>query len=142
MGKVALKWGNKENPMRGIACNIDSPGFFALESSIKAVRGTVKPYSISGSLPLVQDMKESGFDLQITGFGLSSTYHADNEYCQLSDMKRAAQILSTFVSKLDKFTRTGAAAEAAEAAEEEGVVAPKAAAEKPPGAPEPSKAEA
>ena len=104
-GKIELEWASPE-PMRGIACDIDSPGFFALESSCRSIRGSSKPYSICGSLPLVQDMKEAGFDLQITGFGLSSTYHADNEYCQLSDMKNAMKILSLFVSKLESHAET------------------------------------
>jgi hypothetical protein len=31
-------------------------------------------------------MQEDGFDVQVCGFGLSSVYHGDNEYCKLSDM--------------------------------------------------------
>ena len=38
-------------------------------------------------------MQKSGFDLQLDGFGLMSTYHANNEFCKLSDMKRAFGIL-------------------------------------------------
>ena len=105
-GKVDIEWASGDNPMRGIACDIDSPGFFALESSCRSVRGSSKPYSICGSLPLVQDMKEAGFDVQITGFGLSSTYHADNEYCLMSDMKNAFSILSSFISKLEAHQAT------------------------------------
>ena len=37
----------------------------------------------------------------VNRFGLSSTYHADNEYCLLSDMKNALEILSNFVSKIE-----------------------------------------
>ena len=42
--------------------------------------------SICGSLPLVGDMQEAGFDLQISGYGKSSVYHGNNEYCSLNDM--------------------------------------------------------
>ena len=44
---------------------------------------------VVGSLPLVKEMKEAGYDLQIVGFGQSSVYHGDNEYCLLSDMEKA-----------------------------------------------------
>ena len=39
-------------------------------------------------------MQEDGFDVQVCGFGLSSVYHGDNEYCKLSDMVDAVKILS------------------------------------------------
>ena len=42
-------------------------------------------------------MQRAGFDLQIAGYGLSKTYHADNEYCLLSDMKDAFKILSSLI---------------------------------------------
>jgi len=100
-GKVTIDFGN-EPPLRGIACNIDSPGFHSLCDSMKEVNGEVKPYSITGSLPLVQDMKEAGFDVQITGFGLSKVYHGVNEYCLLSDMQKGLRVLAGFVRRLDK----------------------------------------
>jgi len=52
-----------------------------------------RPYSVGGSLPLVRYMQREGFDLQLDGFGLMSTYHAINEYCNLSDMKKAHEIM-------------------------------------------------
>ena len=42
--------------------------------------GEAKPYAICGSLPLVRDLQRGGFDVQLTGYGLSSAYHADNEF--------------------------------------------------------------
>ena len=56
--------------------------------------GDAKPYSIGGSLPLVRNMQRCGFDEQMTGFGLMSTYHADNEYCVFSDMRSGFEITS------------------------------------------------
>jgi acetylornithine deacetylase len=66
------------------------------------VLGEVKPYSISGSLPLVRWMQDNGFDVQIVGYGLSSRYHAENEYCQLSDMVKAVQIMSKILLRLEE----------------------------------------
>lgn len=39
-------------------------------------------------------MQEAGYDIQLIGFGQSSVYHADNEYCLLSDMKDALKVLA------------------------------------------------
>ena len=102
--------------MEGIACNLDSPGLAALTDAFKAVRGKGDPYSITGSLPLVREMQAAGFDLQITGFGLSSTYHADNEYVLLSDIKDAFLVLLRVISAVDSTPETPAAAGGAAAA--------------------------
>ena len=63
--------------------------------------GKAKPYAIGGSLPLVRNMQRGGFDVQMTGFGLMSTYHADNEYCLLSDMAKGFDILRHVISELE-----------------------------------------
>ena len=96
--------GDKESvrQMEGIACNLDSPGLKALIDATAQVKGEAKPYSITGSLPLVREMQNAGFDIQISGFGLSKTYHADNEYCLLSDMQDAFQILLRVISINDE----------------------------------------
>ena len=106
---------------QGIACNLESVGFHRLNEATKEVLGESKPYSICGSLPLVGDLQRAGFDVQVThnerslphslslslslclqvcGYGHSSVYHGDNEYCSLSAMKDALKILSCL---LDKF---------------------------------------
>ncbi|KUF97901.1 Avr3b-L2 [Phytophthora nicotianae] len=64
----------------GIACSLDSTGY---------------------NLPLVRDMQRGGFDLTLVGFGKSSVYHGDNEYCQLSDMKDAMKILALTIANVD-----------------------------------------
>ena len=99
-GKLEFEW----NPayMRGIACKIDSPGFASICEAVRTVRGSVKPFSICGSLPIIADLQDEGFDMQVIGFGLSATYHAQNEYCLLSDMVKATRILSYFVSGLNR----------------------------------------
>jgi acetylornithine deacetylase len=43
-------------------------------------------------------MQQNGFDIQLIGFGLMSTYHADDEYCSLSDMKDAAKIIARTIA--------------------------------------------
>lgn len=63
-GSVKLTILSAEN---GIAVDMNSPGFHALVSSTSKVLGSVKPYSINGSLPLVREMQTNGFDLQISG---------------------------------------------------------------------------
>ena len=50
---------------QGIACNLDSDGFKKLNEATKEVMGECKPYSITGSLPLVGDLQEAGFDVQV-----------------------------------------------------------------------------
>jgi len=91
-GKIELEWVYEgEN---GIACNITSNGHHALKQATETILGHVKPYSIGGSLPLVRQLQESGFDLQISGYGLSSRYHADNEYVDLNDLKNATKIIA------------------------------------------------
>ena len=55
--------------MKGVACDLDSPGFHALCAATKAVIGEVTPYSITGSLPLIRDLKDAGFDVQTCGYG-------------------------------------------------------------------------
>ena len=50
---------------------------------------------------LVRSLKRGGFDLQMTGFGLMSTYHADNEFALLSDMSNGLDILVQVISQLE-----------------------------------------
>lgn len=43
--------------MTGVACNLDSRGFHVLCKATKEVVGHVKPYSITGSLPLIRELQ-------------------------------------------------------------------------------------
>lgn len=100
-GKVVMKF--NEGDLAGIACNLDSPGYKALVAATEQVLGqTVEPISLGGSLPLVGTLQQKGFDIQITGFGLSKVYHADNEYATLPDLKNGFKILARIVSILSK----------------------------------------
>lgn len=98
-GKIELHWITEGD--NGIACNINSSGYRALLEATKDVLGAVQPYSIGGSLPLVRELQDEGFDIQISGFGQSARYHADNECASIKDYKKAVKIIALIVSKLE-----------------------------------------
>lgn len=103
-GKLELTWAGTATEAElyeGIACSLDSAGHKALVQATREVKGEAKPYSISGSLPLVRQMQRAGYDLQIDGFGLMSTYHANNEYCLATNFEDAYQIFLRIISLLD-----------------------------------------
>lgn len=105
-GTLAMEWADDESSVRqmeGIACDLNSAGLKAIVDATTEVKGEpAKPYSISGSLPLVRQMQKEGFDIQITGYGDSKAYHADNEFASLKSMEDAFQILLRIVSICDK----------------------------------------
>ena len=91
-GTITLKWvTNGEN---GVACNLSSPGYAALVEATQLVTGNCIPYSIGGSLPLIRELQDEGFDVQISGYGFSSHYHANNECVSLNALKIATQVFS------------------------------------------------
>ena len=98
-GRLELEFG--EAYFEGVACDLDSVGFAALRDSVAAVKGEAKPYSITGSLPLVADLRRSGMDLQLIGFGLSTVYHADNEYIEWGDVRNGGRVCLEFVSRIN-----------------------------------------
>lgn len=85
----------------GVACNLDSRGFHVLCKATEQVVGHVKPYSITGSLPLIRDLQDEGFDVQTSGYGLMATYHARNEYCLLSDMCQGYKVFVHVIDQLE-----------------------------------------
>ena len=46
-----------DEAMSGVACNLDSRGFHVLCKATEDVVGHVKPYSITGSLPLIRELQ-------------------------------------------------------------------------------------
>ncbi|KAG1701774.1 hypothetical protein DVH05_010268 [Phytophthora capsici] len=98
-GKLELMF--RTHYLEGIACSLDSVGYNALHSAIANVLGETKPFSISGSLPLVRDLQRAGLDLTITGFGESSVYHGDNEFCLLNEMKNGFKILARTIANVE-----------------------------------------
>jgi acetylornithine deacetylase/succinyl-diaminopimelate desuccinylase-like protein len=99
-GKLRLE--RKGRFMEGIACDLDSPGLAALEAAMASVRGKdrLEPYSMTGSLPLVRDLQRKGFDVQITGFGRSTYYHAPNEQAELQHFREGFAILHELLERL------------------------------------------
>lgn len=45
--------------MSGVACDLNSRGFHVLCKATEEVVGHVKPYSITGSLPLIRELQVS-----------------------------------------------------------------------------------
>ena len=90
----SLKLRAKGRFMEGIACDLNSPGLRALERAIgEACASPAKRFSMTGSLPLVRDLQRRGFDVQITGFGRSTYYHAPNEQAELAHFEQGFVIL-------------------------------------------------
>jgi acetylornithine deacetylase len=90
-----------EDIMNGVACNLESRGFQALCKATEEIVGHVEPYSITGSLPLIRELQDEGFDVQTAGYGLLKTYHAKNEYCLFSDMAQGFQVFLSIISQLE-----------------------------------------
>ncbi|KAL6183616.1 hypothetical protein ACLB2K_045027 [Fragaria x ananassa] len=85
----------------GVACDLESCGFHVLCKATEEVVGHVKPYSITGTLPLIRELQDEGFDVQTSGYGLMSTYHAKNEYCLFSDMAQGYRVFASVISQLE-----------------------------------------
>lgn len=98
-GKLSLKWVVTGDD--GIACRLDSRGYKAIVKATEHVLGSAKPYSVTGSLPLVRELQDLGFDVQIAGYGMSTRYHADNEAANLNDFKNAVKIIAKVVQLLE-----------------------------------------
>ncbi|KAL9167084.1 hypothetical protein ABFS82_05G073000 [Erythranthe guttata] len=90
-----------DEALSGVACNLDSRGYHVLCKATKDVVGHVQPYSITGSLPLIRELQDEGFDVQTCGYGLMATYHAKNEYCLLSDMCQGYGVFVSIISQLE-----------------------------------------
>jgi acetylornithine deacetylase/succinyl-diaminopimelate desuccinylase-like protein len=90
-----LKFLPKEQRTRGVACALESPAQRALSAAIAEIAGKerLRPYSMTGSLPLVSDLAARGIDVQITGFGRGIGYHAPNESAHLADFEAGYGIL-------------------------------------------------
>lgn len=104
-GQVELKWqGDMDTFLlyAGVAVRLDSEGHKAIIQACRETYATVKPFSVNGSLPLVKMMQTQGFDIQICGFGHMSVYHGVNEYCTLSEMSKAYEVVLRMVCLLEE----------------------------------------
>ncbi|CAA6669695.1 unnamed protein product [Spirodela intermedia] len=99
-GRVEISF--NEAVTAGVACDLNSRGYHVLCRATTEVVGHVKPYSITGTLPLIRDLQDEGFDVQTTGYGVMATYHAKNEYCLLSDMCQGFRVFVSIISQLEE----------------------------------------
>jgi acetylornithine deacetylase len=89
--RVEFKW--LGDPYVGIACDMKSIGFSLISNATQKVMGQMKFVSCCGSLPLIAELQEMGFDMQIIGYGNGDAYHANNEYCRVSGMTNGYNII-------------------------------------------------
>jgi acetylornithine deacetylase len=99
-GKIELKW--LGSAYEGVAVRLDSPGYQALHAAIAEVNGKANPFSLTGSLPIIKDLQDSGFDVQCCGFGCMAAYHANDEYGFLSDFQKGFKVAGAVVEKLEQ----------------------------------------
>lgn len=98
-GLIEFEWDG--DACRGVACDLTSVGFKAICDAINDVCGEVKPFSLTGSLPIIADLKDQGYDVQVCGFGYMDAYHAVNEYATISGFRKGARILASVLASLD-----------------------------------------
>jgi len=101
-GSIEFKW--NDPILRGVACDLQSPGFNALKQASTEVLGSCTPASLTGSLPCVADLQEAGFDLQMCGYGLGKVYHGVDEYCNISEMLQGFKVFKRIINLLNEET--------------------------------------
>jgi len=100
IGKVELKW--LGSAYEGVAVKLDSPGYKALHAAIAEVNGKANPFSLTGSLPIIKDLQDAGFDVQCCGFGCMAAYHANDEYGFLSGFQKGFKVACAVAEELEK----------------------------------------
>mmetsp|Transcript_42106 Transcript_42106/g.98181 ORF Transcript_42106/g.98181 Transcript_42106/m.98181 type:complete len:531 (+) Transcript_42106:59-1651(+) len=106
--KVELQWMGDMETFKlyaGLAVKLESDGHKALVQAFRESNKGTKPFSINGSLPLVKMMQKAGFDIQLCGFGRMSVYHGVNEYCTMSEMVKAHEVIVRLVCLLETVAR-------------------------------------
>ena len=76
-----------EAMMTGVACNLNSRGFHVLCKATEEVVGHVKPYSITGSLPLIRELQVQILSLQKLTKLIPSHCWYWTTYCYCARMK-------------------------------------------------------
>jgi len=99
-GALQLKW--LGHPYKGVACNLQSLGYRALYGAIERVRGKANPFSLTGSLPCIRELQDSGFDVQVVGFGRMSTYHANDESGSLKEFGQGFAVCARMIDALNQ----------------------------------------
>lgn len=93
--KLEFKW--VFGPYCGVAVSKESKGWDMIVKATEQFHGSCKGCSDLGALPLVREMKDAGIDIQIIGYGVTKAYHANNEYCTISGMRKGFNILKTLL---------------------------------------------
>jgi len=96
---VKLDW--LGTPYKGVACDLKSPGYRALSQALQSVNKCA-PFSLTGSLPVIKDLQDAGFDVQVCGFGRMDAYHANNEYGYLSEFVMGSRVVSHIIDSLNR----------------------------------------
>jgi len=99
--KGQIQWRWQGEGMEGVACDLKSPGYAAICEALGKVTGKVEPFSLTGSLPIIRNLFNAGYDVQITGFGRLDGYHAANEFGRLSEFGQGVEVMARIVSTLD-----------------------------------------
>eukprot|EP00127_Corallochytrium_limacisporum_P003063 Clim_evm19s145 gene=Clim_evmTU19s145 len=97
--KIELEWLN--DPVDGLACDLHSEGFKAMESAVTSVLGSCHTLADTGTLPLVGNLRKQGLDVQTIGFGVEDAYHAHNEFARVKDFQNGYRILIKIIENLE-----------------------------------------
>jgi len=97
--KAQINFSFDESCYLGVAVDLESRGHKALVDAIdRHHTGGAKPFSLTGSLPIIADLQAAGFDTQIVGFGRMNAYHAVDEYAHISDFAEGMKIIADIVN--------------------------------------------
>jgi len=73
--------------------------------------GECTPFSLTGTLPIIAELRDEGFDVQVTGFGRMEAYHAVDEFAKLSELAQGYRVIFRIIATLDATIGVKAAAE-------------------------------
>lgn len=99
-GLIEFNWTG--HATKGVAVDMNSTGFKAICDAINETTGNFKPFALTGSLPIIADLKASGYDVQIVGFGRMDAYHAANEYAHISEFAQGVKIVGHVIENLNQ----------------------------------------
>eukprot|EP01105_Mastigella_eilhardi_P010279 TRINITY_DN2402_c1_g1_i2.p1 TRINITY_DN2402_c1_g1~~TRINITY_DN2402_c1_g1_i2.p1 ORF type:complete len:408 (-),score=85.66 TRINITY_DN2402_c1_g1_i2:857-2080(-) len=98
-GKVAIRW--IADLVQGMVCDLDADSYTVLCAATELVLGRpAVPYSDTGALPALADLKKVGMDVQMMGYGVEEAYHANDEYGRLEDFHQGFDILRAVITML------------------------------------------
>lgn len=98
--KAKIEFKFFDEAYKGMAADLESPGYKALFKAIdKHHKGGAKPFALTGSLPIIADLQEAGYDVQIVGFGRMDAYHAVDEYAMISEYAEGFEIAKDIISQ-------------------------------------------